>query len=98
MNSIEEIFSKEEQRYVLINKKILLSTYYSVPSALGINKKTAMIFHKYWSIYLGNSFLLYTKSIKGRKVLFEDRKRSFDYSGNRNIFNKKKKALVDKIN
>ena len=98
MNSIEEIFSKEEQRYVLINKKILLSTNYSVPSALGINKKTAMIFHKYWSRYLGNSFLLYTKSIKGRKVLFEARKRSFDYSENRNIFNKKKKALVDKIN
>ncbi len=92
INALEEIFSKvENQRYILVNKKIIVSTYYNVPEIMSTNKKLAELFHKYWTKYVGVSTLVYTKSIKGRKVLLEARTNSFDYSNENDLFEKKKK-------
>ena len=96
INSLEEIFSKiEDQRYILVNKKFRISTYYSVPSVLSVNKELASIFHKNWTKYVGNSELVYTKAAKGRRILLEARSNSFDYTSDEEIFSKKKKAISE---
>lgn len=96
MNSLEEIFSKiEDQRYILVNKGFRISTYYSVPSVFSVNKELANVFYNNWSKYVGNSELVYTKSEKGRRILLEARRNSFDYTNDKEIFKKKKKALSD---
>lgn len=96
MNSLEEIFSKiEDQRYILVNKKLRISTYYSVPSILSTNKELATMFHKNWTKYVGNSNLVYTKSVKGRSILLEARRNSFDYTNEDEVFSKKKKAISE---
>lgn len=96
MNSLEEIFSKvEDQRYILVNKKLKVSTYYSVPSVFSTNKEVAEIFYKNWSKYMGHTELVYTKSPKGRRILLEARSNSFDYTKNGNIFSKKKKEISE---
>lgn len=96
INSLEEIFSKiEDQRYILVNKKLRISTYYSVPSVLSVNKELASIFHKNWTKYVGNSELVYTKAAKGRRILLEARSNSFDYTSDEEIFSKKKKAISE---
>ena len=96
INSLEEIFSKiEYQRYILVNKKLRISTYYSVPSVLSVNKELASIFHKNWTKYVGNSELVYTKAAKGRRILLEARSNSFDYTSDEEIFRKKKKAISE---
>ena len=94
MNSLEEIFTKvEDQRYILVNKKFRVSTYYNVPSVFSVNKEVAEVFYKNWSRYMGHTELVYTKSQKGRRILLEARSNSFDYTKDGNIFSKKKKAL-----
>lgn len=96
MTSLEEIFSKvENQRYILINKKLVNSTYYSVPKVLSVNKELATLFHKNWNIYIGNSKLVYTKSGSGREILLKARKNSFRITNEEEIFKKKKKAISD---
>ena len=96
MTSLEEIFSKvENQRYILINKKLVNSTYYSVPKVLSVNKELATLFHKNWNIYIGNSKLVYTKSGSGREILLKARKNSFRITNEDEIFKKKKKAISD---
>ena len=96
MTSLEEIFSKvENQRYILINKKLVNSTYYSVPKVLSVNKELATLFHKNWNIYIGNSKLVYTKSGPGREILIKARKNSFRITNEDEIFKKKKKAISD---
>lgn len=96
MTSLEEIFSKvENQRYILINKKLVNSTYYSVPKVLSVNKELATLFHKNWNIYIGNSKLVYTKSGSGREILIKARKNSFRITNEDEIFKKKKKAISD---
>jgi hypothetical protein len=96
LNSLEEIFSKvEDQRYILVNKKIIISTYYNVPSVLSVNKELATIFHKNWTKYVGNSELVYTKATKGRRILLEARSNSFNYTSDEEIFYKKKKSVSD---
>lgn len=96
INSLEEIFSKiEDQRYILVNKKFKISTYYSVPSVLSVNKELATIFHKNWTKYVGNSNLVYTKNSTGREILLKARKNSFTITDDEEIFGKKKKAISD---
>ena len=96
MTSLEEIFSKvENQRYILINKKLVNSTYYSVPKVLSVNKELATLFHKNWNIYIGNSKLVYTKNGSGREILLKARKNSFRITNEDEIFKKKKKAISD---
>lgn len=96
MTSLEEIFSKvENQRYILINKKLVNSTYYSVPKVLSVNKELATLFHKNWNIYIGNSKLVYTKTGPGREILLKARKNSFRITNEDEIFKKKKKAISD---
>lgn len=96
MTSLEEIFSKvENQRYILINKKLVNSTYYSVPKVLSVNKELATLFHKNWNIYIGNSKLVYTKSGSGREILLKARKNSFRITNEDEIFKKKKKAISE---
>lgn len=96
MTSLEEIFSKvENQRYILINKKLVNSTYYSVPKVLSVNKELATLFHKNWNIYIGNSKLVYTKTGPGREILIKARKNSFRITNEDEIFKKKKKAISD---
>ena len=92
INCLEEIFSKvENQRYILINKKLKISTYYNVPSIFSVNKETANIFYQNWCKYIGKSKLVYTKSPKGRSILLKARIRTFDYTNDSGLFYVKKK-------
>ncbi len=92
---LEEIFDKiEEQRYILVNKKFIVSTYYNVPNIFSTNKKLAEMFYKNWQKYIGVSRLIYTKSVDGRKLLLKARANSFDYTNTDELFKKKKRVSV----
>ena len=79
----------------LFNKKLVNSTYYSVPKVLSVNKELATLFHKNWNIYIGNSNLVYPKNGSGREILLKARKNSFRITNEDEIFKKKKKAISD---
>lgn len=91
ISSIKEVFSEiENQRYILINDKKKVSTYYNVPGTLSSNKAMAEIFQNNWNKYVAVSKLVYTKSVEGRKVLLEARKNTFNYTSEEKFFEKKK--------
>ena len=95
LNSIKEVFSEvENQRYIIVTKKKRNSKYYNVSNLLSQKKELAQIFHNNWKKYIGFSYLFYTNSIEGRRVLLEARKNSFDYV-NFNKFIDKKKPISD---
>lgn len=91
ITSLEEIFSDiDSQRYILINKKRKIDTYYNVPNILATNKELAQRFHSNWIKYIGDSNLIYTKSLDGRKILLEARKNTFNYINIEKFIEKKK--------
>ena len=80
INSLKEVFfESENQRYIIVNKKKNISTYYNVPSVLAINKEFAEKFHKNWKRFIGDANLIYTKSVEGRKILLKARISTFNY-------------------
>jgi len=92
INCLEEIFSRvENQRYILINKKFKISTYYNVPNVLSVNRRYADIFYQNWCKYIGKSKLIYTKSLKGRNILLKARIKTFNYTNIDELFFVKKK-------
>ena len=80
LKCMEEIFkTAENQRYILINKKKNILSYYNVPGILSTNKELAESFCNNWKTHIGECRLIYTKSVEGRKILIEARKHTFDY-------------------
>lgn len=95
LNSLKEVFSEiENQRYIIVSKKRNNSKFYNVPNLLSQRKESAQIFQNNWSKYIGVSYLIYTRSTEGRKVLLEARKNTFNYA-DINKFMDKKKPISD---
>ena len=78
LDSMQEILGPiVNPRYIMIRKTPLLrmirKDYHVVPQALGRNKEFAEYFRKMWAKYVGPTELVYTRSIKGRKILLKAR-------------------------
>ena len=67
----------DNPRYLTVRKTPLLrwirKDYHVVPQALGRNKESAEYFRKMWAKYVGPTELVYTRSVKGRKILLKAR-------------------------
>jgi hypothetical protein len=78
LDSMQEILGPiGNPRYIMIRKTPLLSwirkDYHVVPQALGRNKEFAEHFRKMWAKYVGPTELVYTRSVKGRRILLKAR-------------------------
>lgn len=95
LKSLEEIFLIDDiQRYLItMNIKKDNLKYFCVPNLLSTNKELAKNYHSIWCKLIGKADLIYTKSVTGKRVALELRKRSFDYNKNRKILNKKKPVI-----
>ncbi len=68
----------DSPRYLIIKTDFLrdqlnIENFYAVPEMFADNKKNAQIFQKYWTQYLGGNKLIFTRQIKGRKLLLKAR-------------------------
>ncbi len=79
IKSLQEIVSAiESPRYLILRKSLFLKVisqrdYHAVPDLIGKNKKTAVYFKSQWQRLVGSCQLIYTRTIKGRKVLLKSR-------------------------
>jgi hypothetical protein len=74
----------QNPRYVLVREsylgRLLRVDYHPVPKAVATKKKHAEFFHKKWKRYVGDTGLVYTRSIKGRSILLKARTKSLSSS------------------
>ncbi len=67
-------------RYLLVRRstlgRLLRVDYHPVPDLIGQNKKFATHFAKRWKRYVGQSSLVYVRSIEGRRILLQARTRA----------------------
>ncbi|WP_299098038.1 DEAD/DEAH box helicase family protein [uncultured Winogradskyella sp.] len=68
----------ESPRYLIIKtnffrKQLDVENFYPVPELFGDKKDNALVFQKYWNQYLGQSKLVFTRSVEGRKLLLKAR-------------------------
>ncbi|MHC4315641.1 MAG: hypothetical protein ACYSW3_24620 [Planctomycetota bacterium] len=78
LDSMQEILGPiGNPRYLMIRKTPLLrwirKDFHVVPQALGRNKEFAEYFRKMWARYVGPTELVYTRSLKGRRILLKAR-------------------------
>ncbi|MFD2568487.1 DEAD/DEAH box helicase family protein [Pseudotenacibaculum haliotis] len=79
IGAMQEVFDTvDNPRYLIIRKGLFLQLfsqkdYHSVPDAIGRKKSFAQFFHRRWNHFVGKSELVYTRSIKGRKILLKSR-------------------------
>jgi superfamily II DNA or RNA helicase len=76
---LQEIISPvENPRYLIIRKSFFANLiaqrdFHAVPEILGRKKKTAVQFEDHWRDHVGRCELVYTRTIKGRKLLLKSR-------------------------
>ncbi|WP_291962818.1 DEAD/DEAH box helicase family protein [Maribacter sp.] len=76
---LEEIIAPvDNPRYLLVNsnwfkRKLNIRNYYVVPKEVAKNKTEALIFQKHWNAHVDGSKILFTRTLKGRKVLLKAR-------------------------
>ena len=68
----------DSPRYLIVKtnvfrKKLDVESFYPVPDLFGDKKANAALFHKHWWNHLGQSKLVYTRQIDGRKLLLKAR-------------------------
>ncbi|MBD3638646.1 MAG: DEAD/DEAH box helicase family protein [Crocinitomicaceae bacterium] len=79
IKSLQEIVGTiDNPRYIIIRKNRMLlfltqKDYHSVPEVLGKQKKLAVFFEEQWRKVVGNCQLVYTRTIKGRKIILKSR-------------------------
>ena len=78
LDSLQEILGPiGNPRYLMVRKTPLLrwirKDYHVVPQVLGRNKKFAEYFRKMWAKCVGPTELVYTRSVKGRRILLKAR-------------------------
>ncbi|MHC4694309.1 MAG: DEAD/DEAH box helicase family protein [Planctomycetota bacterium] len=78
LDSMQEILGPiGNPRYIMVRKTPLLNwirkDYHVVPQVLGRNKEFAEHFRKMWAKYVGPTELVYTRSVKGRRILLKVR-------------------------
>lgn len=83
INSILEFINPiENPRYLFIRKgkigKIIETTdYHAMPAAISQSKTGIDIFKHLWEKYIGKCEIVYTRNLKGRKLLLKARKNAF---------------------
>ncbi|MBN2270128.1 MAG: DEAD/DEAH box helicase family protein [Sedimentisphaerales bacterium] len=85
LDSMQEILGPiSNPRYLMVRKTPLLrwvrKDYHVVPQSLGRNKESAEYFAKMWAKYVGPTELVYTRSVKGRRILLKARGRAMSAS------------------
>ncbi|MEO9660891.1 MAG: hypothetical protein ABJG16_06730, partial [Maribacter dokdonensis] len=76
---LEDIIAPiDNPRYLLVNsnwfkRKLNIRNYYVVPKEVAKNKTEALIFQKHWNAHVDGSKILFTRTLKGRKVLLKAR-------------------------
>ena len=82
INALQEIVAPiDNPRYVIIRKSrflffIMQKDFHSVPEILGRNKQSAEYFKEQWQRLVGACNLIYTRTIKGRKLILKARVKS----------------------
>lgn len=95
INAISQIMQPiQNPRYLIVRtnwfrEKFEIQNYYSVPDIFGDKKENCLLFEKHWQSWVGNSKIVFTRNIHGRKLLLKAR--IFHVS---NSFNKTTKKAV----
>lgn len=82
INALQEVVQRvDNPRYVITRKSRLYrwlkqKDFHAVPDILGRNKKTAEYFHGQWKTWVGDSELIFTRTIEGRRLLLKARVKS----------------------
>jgi len=84
--SLEELLGPvENPRYLLVRNSFFSSSRqvasFTVPSALGAKKELALKLHTAWKKHIGKFELVYTRTVKGRKILLQARSKSTFIAG-----------------
>jgi hypothetical protein len=85
LDCLEEILNPiDNPRYILIRKSrlnfLLREDFHTVPKIIGAHKKSAEFFALMWYKHIGPSKLIYTRNIKGRKLLLRARQKAMSTS------------------
>ncbi len=78
-NALTELLEAiEAPRYLIIKtnafrKRLDIENFYPVPEVFGAKKSHAEVFQNYWTEHLGANTLVYTRHLKGRKLLLKAR-------------------------
>lgn len=79
ISNLEETLSPiDNPRYIIIRKSHFINLiaqrdYHSVPEIIARKKSTARAFESAWRNYVGRCTLVYTRTVKGRKILLKSR-------------------------
>ncbi|WP_341906991.1 DEAD/DEAH box helicase family protein [Fluviicola taffensis] len=82
INSLQEIVGLiDNPRYVIERRSRLIGVfkqvdYHSVPDIIGKNKSSAEYFMLQWSQLVGSCYLIFTRTLEGRKLLLKSRLKS----------------------
>jgi superfamily II DNA or RNA helicase len=82
IKSLQEIIGKiDNPKYLIIRQSIFLKLflqkdYHAVPEVIGRRKESANCFQEQWKLFVGNCKLVYTRNLKGRKMLVKSRMNS----------------------
>jgi hypothetical protein len=82
ITAMKEIYERvDNPRYIVAYNKnnFAKATYFNVPSIFGNSKSSAEKYYEKWKKFMGKGELVYTRNERGRTILFEARKGSFDY-------------------
>lgn len=96
INALEEIILPiQNPRYLLIKtnvfrKQFNVENYYSVPEIFGDKKENCLVFEKNWKRWVGDSKIIFTRNIHGRKGLLKARLFHVSNSGEKTT----KKAVI----
>lgn len=77
----EVLVPPQNPRYILVRRstfwRLKRVDYHAVPSLIGRKREDAVYFATLWNRYVGDSDLIYTRSVQGRLILLQFRARSF---------------------
>ncbi|PDS78009.1 DEAD/DEAH box helicase family protein [Rhizobium sp. L43] len=77
----EVLVPPQNPRYILVRRstfwRLKRVDYHAVPSLIGRKREDAVYFATLWNRYVGDSDLIYTRSVQGRLILLQFRAKSF---------------------
>jgi len=79
INALEQIIMPiQNPRYLILKtnwfrKNFEIENFYAVPDIFGDKKENSLVFEKHWKIHIGNSKIIYTRFLEGRKLLLKAR-------------------------
>lgn len=95
-NCISEFMGEiDNQRYLLVKRRLGRDDYYAVPSIFAGNKESAQQFADCITPCIGKYDLIYTRNEQGRKILLEGRAKAYANRQERFISGKKVKGALE---